>query len=46
MIPTTSNPDRHIPADLDLAHESMGLDAAPDEFGDWWLDLGRVELPI
>jgi hypothetical protein len=22
------------------------FDAAPDDLGDWWLDLGRVTLPV
>lgn len=48
MIPTSSLPDSTQPAQTDVTGSRFFLDASfdanPDD-GDWWLDIGGVDLP-
>ncbi len=48
MIPMNSLPDSTQPAQVDVTAPRFFLDAAidanPDD-GDWWLDIGGVDLP-
>lgn len=49
MLPLTLPADaatRQTPADDGRPHFLDDVfDAAADDFADWWLDLGRVDLP-
>jgi hypothetical protein len=48
MIPTADPADHALPTPADDGRPRFFLDAnydaSPDD-GDWWLDLGRVDLP-
>jgi hypothetical protein len=47
MIPTAPTPDQTQPIQADDTRPRFFLDDSfnPDTDGDWWLDLGRVDLP-
>jgi hypothetical protein len=47
MIPTAAAELFTVsgPTNDGLSGDADAFDPAPDEFGDWWLDLGFVALP-